>query len=149
MEPATFRGWLEQRGCRFDNREHQERGHGQAVVTVHREGRTARLPLGGSRKALDLATEQAVCDALTLIGGTCLARSSSPEGGRNGYRIGRVRRDRSGVERLGAFNALATSAATASPPRGLQRLPQLCAGFGPIVRGRRHGCARSRRGQPT
>jgi hypothetical protein len=66
MEPATFRSWLEQRGCRFDPHEHEERGHGSAVVTVHREGRTAQLPLGGSRKALDFATEQAICQALDL-----------------------------------------------------------------------------------
>jgi hypothetical protein len=66
METATFRNWLEQRGCRFDAHEHEQRGHGQAHVTVHREGRSAQLPLGGSRKALDFATEQAVCEALGL-----------------------------------------------------------------------------------
>ena len=66
MEPATFRRWLEQRGCRFDSREHEERGRGTTVVTVHREGRTAQLPLGGSRQALDFATEQAICQALDL-----------------------------------------------------------------------------------
>ena len=66
MEAATFRNWLEQRGCRVDGRLHEGRGQGQAVVTVHREGRTAELPLGGSRKALDFATEQAICEALDI-----------------------------------------------------------------------------------
>lgn len=66
MEPATFRNWLEQRGCRFDAHEHQGRGEGHGLVTVHRDGRTAQLPLAGSRMALDFATEQAICEALDL-----------------------------------------------------------------------------------
>jgi hypothetical protein len=66
MEPATFRQWLEQRGCRIDGGMPEGRGQGHTVVTVHRDGRTAQLPLGGSRKALDFATEQAICESLGL-----------------------------------------------------------------------------------
>ena len=39
MESATFRKWLAERGCRFDQHEHEKRGEGQVIVTVHREGR--------------------------------------------------------------------------------------------------------------
>src|SRR5665647_1193451 len=41
MQSATFRKWLAERGCRFDQPEH-ERGEGQVMVTVHREGRTSQ-----------------------------------------------------------------------------------------------------------
>ena len=37
MESATFRKWLAERGCRFDQHEHEKRGEGQVIVTVHRE----------------------------------------------------------------------------------------------------------------
>jgi hypothetical protein len=47
MESATFRKWLTEQGCRFDRHEHQ-RHEGHVVVTVHREGRKAEVPLGGS-----------------------------------------------------------------------------------------------------
>jgi hypothetical protein len=53
MESATFRKWLADRGCRFDHHEHQKRGKGQMIVTVHREGRKAEVPLGGSHQNLD------------------------------------------------------------------------------------------------
>lgn len=66
MEAATFRNWLQQHGCPVDGRPHEGRRQGQAVVAVHRGGRTAELPLGGSRKALDFATEQAICEALDI-----------------------------------------------------------------------------------
>jgi hypothetical protein len=49
MESATFRKWLADRGCRFDHHEHHQRGEGQTMVTVHREGRKTEVPLGGSR----------------------------------------------------------------------------------------------------
>ena len=65
MDSGTFRTWLAERGCRFDHHE-EDRGHGQAAVTVHREGRTAELPLVGSHKAIDLETARAVCQALDL-----------------------------------------------------------------------------------
>jgi hypothetical protein len=49
MENATFRKWLIEQGCRFDS-QHEERGEGHGTVTIHREGRTAELPLAGSRQ---------------------------------------------------------------------------------------------------
>jgi hypothetical protein len=45
MESATFRKWLTERGCRFDRHEHEKRGEGQVIVTVHREGHKAEVPL--------------------------------------------------------------------------------------------------------
>ena len=44
MENATFRKWLTEQGCRFDT-QNEERGEGHGTVTIHREGRTAKLPL--------------------------------------------------------------------------------------------------------
>ncbi|MGZ3273887.1 MAG: hypothetical protein ACXU82_11480 [Caulobacteraceae bacterium] len=65
MESATFRRWLEERGCRFQVHE-SARGHGHGTVTVMRDGRSAHMPMVGSQKALDFATEQAICEALAL-----------------------------------------------------------------------------------
>ena len=50
MESATFRKWLAEHGCRFDRHEHEKRGEGEVIVTVHREGRKAEVPLGGSHQ---------------------------------------------------------------------------------------------------
>jgi len=44
MEIDTFRKWLEERGCHFDTQRHR-RGEGHGHLTIHREGRTAELPL--------------------------------------------------------------------------------------------------------
>lgn len=66
MDSETFRSWLAERGCRFDHHEHEERGKGHAVATIHREGRTAQLPLVGTHMAINLETAQAVCEALAL-----------------------------------------------------------------------------------
>ena len=52
MEIDTFRKWLAERGCHFDTRGHQL-GEGHGHLTIHREGRTADLPLTGSRHHLD------------------------------------------------------------------------------------------------
>jgi hypothetical protein len=66
MQTATFRKWLAERGCRFDRHEHQDREHGHSVVTVHRHGRTSKLPLGGTRQSLDWETVQQICNDLGL-----------------------------------------------------------------------------------
>ena len=66
MESAAFRKWLADQGCRFDRHEHQQRGQGQVVVTVHREGRKAEVPLGGSRQTLDLRVVRRACEELGL-----------------------------------------------------------------------------------
>src|SRR5437660_11972731 len=66
MESATFRKWLTERGCRFDRHEHEKRGEGQVIVTVHREGRKAEVPLGGSHQTLDLRVVRQACEELGL-----------------------------------------------------------------------------------
>jgi hypothetical protein len=66
MQSATFRKWLSERGCRFDHLEHEARGHGPATVTVHREGRSVQLALGGSRKRLDAEEVRRACEQLGL-----------------------------------------------------------------------------------
>jgi len=66
MESATFRKWLVQQGCRIDHGEHQQRHEGQATVTVHREGRKAQVPLGGSRQAFDARVVRQACEELGL-----------------------------------------------------------------------------------
>ena len=66
MESATFRQWLAQQGCRFDRHEHQGRGEGHVMVTVHREGRISQAPLGGSRQDLDPRDVRRVCEELGL-----------------------------------------------------------------------------------
>jgi len=60
----TFRKWLTERGCRFDRHEHEKRGEGQVIVTVHREGRRAEVPLGGSRRILDARVVRQACEEL-------------------------------------------------------------------------------------
>ena len=52
MESATFRKWLVEQGCRIDGDEHPRGHEGPVMVTVHREARKTRVPLGGSRQAL-------------------------------------------------------------------------------------------------
>jgi hypothetical protein len=66
MESATFRRWLVDRGCRFDHHEHHQRGKGQMMVTVHREGRKTEVPLGGSNQSLDQHVMHQACEALGL-----------------------------------------------------------------------------------
>jgi hypothetical protein len=66
MESATFRKWLADRGCHFDHHEHQQRGKGQMMVTVHREGRKTEVPLGGSHQVLDQRVVHRACEELGL-----------------------------------------------------------------------------------
>jgi hypothetical protein len=66
MQSATFRKWLADHGCRFDRHEHHKRAGGHAVVTVHRDGRTAKLPLVGTREDLDPRDVRRVCEELGL-----------------------------------------------------------------------------------
>ena len=65
MEYATFREWLTKQGCRIDT-QHEVRGGSHGTVTIHREGRTAELPLVGSRHELDPQSVQKVCEGLGL-----------------------------------------------------------------------------------
>jgi len=66
MESETFRKWLAEHGCRFDHHEHEKRGEGQVIVTVHRQGRKAEVPLGGSHQSLDPRVVRRACDELGL-----------------------------------------------------------------------------------
>jgi hypothetical protein len=66
MESATFRKWLAEQGCRFDQHESHQRHDGPVSVTVHREGRKAEVPLGGSRQSLDPRVVRQACDELGL-----------------------------------------------------------------------------------
>ncbi len=66
MESATFRKWLSEQGCRFDQHEHEQRHKGHVVVTVHREGRKAEVPLGGSHETLDPRIVRRACEELGL-----------------------------------------------------------------------------------
>lgn len=65
MENATFRKWLIEQGCRFDT-PNEARGEGHGTVTIRRDGRTAELPLVGSRHELDPRSVRQVCEALGL-----------------------------------------------------------------------------------
>ena len=65
MEYVTFREWLTEHGCSFDTR-HHERGQGHGTLTIHREGRTAELPLVGPHQNLDPHSVRQVCEALGL-----------------------------------------------------------------------------------
>lgn len=66
MQSATFRKWLAEHGCRFDQHEHERRGEGPVLVTVHREGRKSQVPLGGSRQDLDPRDVRRACEELGL-----------------------------------------------------------------------------------
>lgn len=65
MQATTFRKWLSEQGCRFDHQQ-EKRAHGPTTVTVHREGRSAELPLVGSRKRLDPEEVRRICERLGL-----------------------------------------------------------------------------------
>ncbi len=66
MESATFRDWLVKQGCRINAHEHHQRREGPVMVTVHREGRKAEVPLGGSRQILDPRVVRHACEQLGL-----------------------------------------------------------------------------------
>jgi len=66
MESATFRNWLLEQGCRIDGHEHHQRHEGPVMVTVHHEGRTTDVPLGGSRQILDARVVRRACEELGL-----------------------------------------------------------------------------------
>jgi hypothetical protein len=62
--------WLAADGCRFDSAQ-EKRGTGHAnVATVHREGRTAEVPLGGPHQILRARILRRACDETGPSGGT-------------------------------------------------------------------------------
>ena len=66
MESSTFRKWLAERGCKFDQHVRGYGPHGISSVTVHREGRSAHMPLVGSRKRLDARQVKEIVERLGL-----------------------------------------------------------------------------------
>ena len=62
MESATFRKWLVEQGCRIDGDEHPRGHEGHVMVTVHREVRKTRVPLGGARQALGPRVVRQACE---------------------------------------------------------------------------------------
>lgn len=66
MESATFRKWLVERGCHIDAHEHRRGHEGPVMVTVHREGRKTRIPLGGSHQDIDPRIVHQACEDLGL-----------------------------------------------------------------------------------
>ncbi len=66
MESATFRAWLAERGCHFNSHDQEGRSHGHAMVKIHREGRSAMLPLLGRHENLDPHVVSEICNALKL-----------------------------------------------------------------------------------
>jgi len=65
MESDTFRKWLAERGCSFEQHE-RGRGQGPASVTVRLGERRAVLPMVGTRKDLDPGIVRQIVDALGL-----------------------------------------------------------------------------------
>ncbi len=66
MESTTFRKWLVEQGCRIDSSKHPKAHEGPVKVTVHREGRMARVPLGGPRQTIDPRVVLRACEELGL-----------------------------------------------------------------------------------
>jgi hypothetical protein len=66
MQGATFREWLAEQGCHFDQYVHHKRHEGHVVVTVHREGRQTQIRLEGSHKDLDPREVRRACEELGL-----------------------------------------------------------------------------------
>ena len=79
MESATFRKWLVEQGCRIDSDEHPRGHEGHVMVTVHREDRKTRAPLGGSRQALDPRVGAGLAMSLDSIHRNCRDRRVGSE----------------------------------------------------------------------
>jgi hypothetical protein len=73
--PHFGNGWPSTAAA-FDRHEHEKRGEGQVMVTVHREGRKAEVPLGGSHQILDARVVRRACEELGLD----WSRLPGPEG---------------------------------------------------------------------
>jgi len=66
MQNAIFRKWLVEQGCRIDSHQHPVGHEGHVMVTVHREGRTTKVPLTGSHHELDPRVVRRACEELGL-----------------------------------------------------------------------------------
>lgn len=65
MTPETFRRWLAERGCTFEQHEHK-RGSGLPSVTIRRGGRRVVLYDSTSTQDLDPDEVRRIVDALGL-----------------------------------------------------------------------------------
>jgi hypothetical protein len=66
MEIGTFRTWLVEQGCRLGGDQHPRGHEGHGEVTVHREGRTTRIPLAGPHQSIDRRVVEQACRDLDL-----------------------------------------------------------------------------------
>jgi len=73
MESAIFRKWLVEQGCHINHGEHGQGHKSHVMVTVHREGRKTKVPLGGSRQALDPRIVHRTCQELGLDPAQCMS----------------------------------------------------------------------------
>lgn len=48
------------------SQEHEQRHHGQVMVTGHRDDRKTEVPLGGSHEMLDVRVVRRACEELGL-----------------------------------------------------------------------------------
>jgi hypothetical protein len=62
--PHFGNGWLSVVVALIDT--NTRGGHGQVIVTVHRKGRKAEVPLGGSHQILDSRVVRQACEELGL-----------------------------------------------------------------------------------
>ena len=65
MNPETFRHWLAERGCTFEQTE-RNRGEGVAEIVVRRGPRRAVMPLSASRMDLPEEDVRRIVDELEL-----------------------------------------------------------------------------------
>jgi hypothetical protein len=65
--PHLASAWLADRGCRFDHG-HEKRGERPSHGGSPREGRKAKVPLGGTRQILDPGVVKRGCEELGLDG---------------------------------------------------------------------------------
>lgn len=65
MTPETFRRWLAERGCSFEQHE-SKRGEGVAPVTVRRGPHRTEMPLAASRMDLQEEDVRRIVEDLDL-----------------------------------------------------------------------------------
>lgn len=65
MRVDTFKQWLEEQGCRFDERSH-DRGQGHVSAVVKLKGRESVLPLAGAHQDLKEEDVKRVIEELGL-----------------------------------------------------------------------------------
>ena len=65
MRADTFKQWLEDQGCRFEEHSH-DRGQGHASAVIKLEGKESVLPLTGTHQDLDGGDVRRVVEDLGL-----------------------------------------------------------------------------------